>query len=44
VLGQHTEEVLAQRGFAPLEIARLLHEGVVQGSRVPVNNVVKAAA
>jgi formyl-CoA transferase len=44
VLGQHTEEVLAQRGFAPQEIARLLREGVVQGSRVPVDDGVEVAA
>lgn len=36
VLGQHSEEILAQHGYAPQEIARLLQDGVVRGSRVPV--------
>jgi crotonobetainyl-CoA:carnitine CoA-transferase CaiB-like acyl-CoA transferase len=34
VLGQHTVEVLREKGFSDEEVARLLHEGVVQGSRV----------
>lgn len=34
VLGQHTAEVLREKGFSPEEVARLLHEGTVQGARV----------
>lgn len=33
VLGQHTEEVLREKGFSTEEVARLLHEGTVQGTR-----------
>lgn len=33
VLGQHTEEVLREKGFSAEEVARLLHEGTVQGTR-----------
>lgn len=34
VLGQHTVEVLREKGFSAEEVARLLQEGTVQGSRV----------
>lgn len=34
VLGQHTEEVLAQHGFSPCAIAELLRSGVVKASRI----------
>lgn len=44
VLGQHSEEILAQHGYAPQEIARLLQEGVVRGSRVPVTDQFSEAA
>lgn len=37
VLGQHSEEILAESGFSSDEVARLLADGVVVGSRVPVN-------
>lgn len=36
VLGQHSEEVLAQHGFEPEEIAALIERGIVRGSRVAV--------
>ncbi|HWK72052.1 MAG TPA: CoA transferase [Burkholderiaceae bacterium] len=36
ILGQHTEEILQQHGFGADEISKLLHTGIVQGSRSEV--------
>jgi crotonobetainyl-CoA:carnitine CoA-transferase CaiB-like acyl-CoA transferase len=36
VLGQHTVEVLREKGFGAEEVARLLHDGTVRGPRVEV--------
>jgi formyl-CoA transferase len=36
VLGQHTREVLLEKGFTPQEVDALLAEGTVLDSRVPV--------
>ena len=33
VLGQHTEEVLREKGFSAEEVVRLMHEGTVRGAR-----------
>lgn len=44
VLGQHSEEILAQHGYAPHEIARLLQDGVVRTSRVPMDGSFAEAA
>jgi crotonobetainyl-CoA:carnitine CoA-transferase CaiB-like acyl-CoA transferase len=34
VLGQHTVEVLREKGFGAEEVARLLRDGTAQGPRV----------
>jgi len=43
VLGQHSEEILGQFGFSPSEIASLLQQGTVRGSRAIVNETPSAA-
>jgi len=44
VLGEHSEEVLAQHGFSAAEVAALLAEGVVRGSRLATPAVVATSA
>ena len=41
VLGEHTEEVLAEHGFGAGEVAELLAAGVVRGSRIDTKTAAK---
>lgn len=44
VLGEHTEEVLAEHGFGAGEVAELLAAGVVRGSRIDTKTGAKETA